>query len=253
MLAAETWYEIVLPPLVTLGAVVVGVTLLWLAHRKIAEFASQTGIQHVSAFGVDVQFAEEQATAAYRKQGLGPPSETDKATIREAADHLAPLAVLGRVLWVDDNPAGNALERSTFVSWEIDVQAARTTDEAVAELKANSRAFDVVISDWRRKGDSPAKPAGVDLLRRVKDLPDRPPIIFYHGPVDASELAGRRETARKEGAVGATGSPGELFRWTLLELARAALEHPREAQVRRREGLRAARAQQGSPEVLTAR
>jgi hypothetical protein len=64
-------------------------------------------------------------------------------------------------------------------------------------------------------------------------------VIYYHGIVDADELHRRRRDAREAGAIGATGSPGELLRWTLIELARVALDRPRPAQRERRERLAA--------------
>jgi hypothetical protein len=62
-------------------------------------------------------------------------------------------------------------------------------------------------------------------------------VIFYHGLVAPEELAKRRRDALQAGAVGATGSPGELFRWTLIELARIAVDHPNPIQRQRRERL----------------
>jgi CheY-like chemotaxis protein len=237
VLAADTWYDIVLPPLVTLAVVSLGAVLLWLARGKLAQFVGQVGVEKISAFGVDLQFAERQATAAYVKQGLGPPSQADKASIRDAVRFLAPLAAQTHILWVDDNPGGNTLERSTFLSWEVDVQAARTTEEGLTELEDPRQRFDLVISDWRRPNDSDDAPAGLQLLKRMRDSKAklRQPVIFYHGPVATEELLSRRRDAAEAGAVGATSSPGELFRWTLLELARIALDpNPSERQRRER-------------------
>jgi CheY-like chemotaxis protein len=235
VLAADTWYDVVLAPLVTLAVVSLGAVLLWLARGKLAQFVGQLGLQKVSAFGVDLQFAERQATAAYVKQGLGPPSQDDKASIRDAVRFLAPLAAQTRILWVDNNPGGNTLERSTFLSWEVDVQAARTTDEGLRELADPAQRFDLVISDWRRPNDSEAAPAGLQLLKRMRDSGRQQPVIFYHGPVPTEELVSRRRDASGAGAVGTTGSPGELLRWTLLELARIALDGPNPIQRQRRE------------------
>lgn len=242
MLAADTWYDIVLPPLVTLAVVSLGAVLLWLARGKFAQFVGQVGVEKISAFGVDLQFAERQATAAYAKQGLGPPSQADKASIRDAVRFLAPLAAQSRILWVDNHPGGNTLERSTFLSWEVDVQAARTTDEGLRELKDPAQHFDLVISDWRRPNDSEDAPAGLQLLKRMRDLRLQQPVIFYHGPVPTAELVSRRRDASEAGAVGATGSPGELVRWTLLELARIALDRPNPIQRQRRENVSSAEA-----------
>ena len=237
MVAADTWYDIVLSPLVTLAAVSLGLGLLWLVRRQVGEFVSQLGIQKISAFGVDLQFVEHQATAAYAAQGLSPPSQDDKAAIRDAARFLAPLAAQTRVLWVDDRPGGNTVERSTFLSWEVDVQAARTTEEGLRELRDQEQRFDLVISDWHRPNETENTPAGIELLESMRALQKEQPVIFYHGPVTPEKLAARRRRALEAGAVGATGSPGELFRWALIELARVALDRPSPLQRQRRERL----------------
>jgi CheY-like chemotaxis protein len=241
VIAAKSWYEIVLPPLMILVVAVVGIALVWLARARLGQLVDQLGLQSVSAFGVDVQFAERRAVEAYTKQKLGPPSSNDRATIRDAVRFLAPLAAQSRVLWVDDWPANNEVERATMISWEVDVQAARSTKEAMRELKDKKLRFDLVISDWRRKEDgredTAEPPAGLELLREMETLDEarRPPVIFYHGRIDKpDELAERRRRAREAGAVGTTGSPGELFRWTLLELARIALDSPTAYQRERR-------------------
>jgi CheY-like chemotaxis protein len=235
--AAAAWYEVLLSPFVTLAALCLGAMLLWLARGKLPEFVRQLGIQKISAFGVDLQFAEQQTTAAYAKQGLDPPSEDDKAAIRDAVRFLAPLVAQTRILWVDDQPGGNALERSTFLSWEVDVQAARTTDEALCELRDRAQSFELVISDWRRPNDRDDAPAGLELLARMRELGVPQRVIFYHGPVTAAELATRRRQALDAGAVGTTSSPGELIRWTLIELSRVVLDSPSPTQRRHRDRL----------------
>jgi CheY-like chemotaxis protein len=237
MTLAETWYEIVLPPVVTLTVIAIGAVLLWLARRPLAQFIGQLGVRRVSAVGVSVEFTEHRAAEAYGKQGLGPPSDDDRAAIREAARYLVPLVAQSRILWVDDDPSGNQLERSTMLSWEVDVQAVRSTEEAVRELKDVRQSFDLIISDWRRPGDTDEQPAGPALARVVAalELEARPRVVFYHGLVKPAELAARRRVAEELRAVGATASPGELFRWCLIELTRVALDSPRPEQRERRQ------------------
>ena len=229
---AETWYEIVLPPVMTLVVIIIAVLLLWLARRRLVQLVGELGVQRVSALGVDVQFTEQRTVEAYSKQRLDPPSDQDRAAIRTAAHYLVPLVAQSRVLWVDDRPGGNELERSTMLSWEVDVQAVRSTLDAVGELMDSLQRFDLIISDWRRPGDSEEEPAGPELARIVArlGLEVEPRVIFYHGVVPPAELSSRRRWARDLGAVGATGSPGELFTWTLVELARVALDTPRPEQ-----------------------
>jgi hypothetical protein len=49
-------------------------------------------------------------------------------------------------------------------------------------------------------------------------------MVFYHGKVTQEELAKRRHLARSAGAIGTTGSPGELLAWTVAELVKAVME-----------------------------
>ena len=237
MTLAETWYEIVLPPLMTLIVIVIGAVLLWLVRGAVAQLIRQLGVRRVSAAGFDVEFTEQRAAEAYTKQGLGPPSENDRRAIRDAARYLVPLVAQSRILWVDNNPGGNELERSTMLSWEVDVQAVRSTEEAVRELQDDRQTFDLIISDWRRPGDTDEEPAGPALARRIAalELEPRPRVVFYHGPVEPAELASRRRVAEELRAVGTTASPGELFRWCLIELTRVALDSPRPEQRERRQ------------------
>jgi CheY-like chemotaxis protein len=239
--AAETWYEIVLPPIVTLGVIVLGFGLLWLFRGRLVQLVEQLNLQRVSAFGVDIQFAEQRTVAAYTKQELKPPSKAERTALRDGARFLGPLAAQSRVLWVDDKPANNELERSALLAFEVDVQSVRTTDEAIRELKDTRQRFDLLISDWHRPepGDSLEHPAGVDFLRRVGELhlEPKPRLIYYHGRVKPMELAARRDLAHKLGALGTTASPGELLRWSLLELARIAIDAPSPEQQERRERL----------------
>lgn len=237
MIAAQTWYEIVLPPVVTLIVIATGFALLWLARGRVGQLAGEAGVQRISMFGVNIEFAEQRAIEAYKNQGLGRPSQSDRAAIRDAATFLAPLAAGSRVLWVDDNPANNEVERSVLVSWEIDVQSERTTDDAIRELEDPDLRFDLVISDWLRDGehDSEDEPAGLDLLSRIdrdSRIESKPRVLFYHGNVPENDE--RRRRAEEASALGATPSPGVLFRRTLLELVRVALDEPRPEQLERR-------------------
>ena len=231
---ATSWYEIVLPPFVTLAVIVVAFMLVWAGRGRLAELFADLGLQRVSAFGVDLQFVNEQAEAAYKKQQLGAPSREDLAAIRDAATYLAPLAARSHVLWVDDKPGGNAVERATLLAWQIDVQAERTTDDALLELSDPLQRYDLVISDWRREGegDSDDAPAGLDLIERMPRSKFQPRVIYYHGVVPSDEQAARRQRAHAIGAIGATSNPGELFRWTLLELARVVVD-PQQKRPRR--------------------
>ncbi|MGE3618503.1 MAG: BTAD domain-containing putative transcriptional regulator, partial [Gemmatimonadales bacterium] len=75
----------------------------------------------------------------------------------------------GRVLWVDDNPENNNAVISALRTRGVTVATAITTAEAL-ELAGTDR-FDAVITDIGRYEESEYVPkAGMDLLRRLRDL-----------------------------------------------------------------------------------
>ena len=214
--------KIVLPPLLNL-LIVVAIILFVLAMReRLAQLLDTLRIKSAELpGGLKVERFETLTVKAYAKQALGPPSEDDRRKITSIGNYLAPFAEGRRILWVDDNPSGNSLERAALLELRIDVQTRRTTEEAMAELEDQSEPYDVVISDWNRPQEEPE--AGLRLIREMRDRHITIPLIFYHGNVGPDELARRRHLAREEGAVGATGSPGELFRWTMIELVKKSL------------------------------
>lgn len=201
--------------------------IIWKEQERVARFLDKLGIKGVgvSAQGLKFERFEQQVEAAYVKQELGRPSESDKRRIRNIREHLAPVASGRRLLWVDDAPAGNERERSAFVDMQIDVQSCRSTTEAIRELKDPEQHFDVIISDWHRPSDDkPDQPAGIGLLEALRKGGLETPLVFYHGKVTQTELAQRRQLARHAGAIGTTGSPGELLAWTVAELVKAAMD-----------------------------
>ena|SRR5215211_3466394 len=213
------WDQLLLPP-ATLLTLCLAAVVVWVARAPLRRLMNELGVRKVGGLGFDVEFIEHQAAVAYVDQGLDPPSEQDRRAIRRTAEHLGPLARGTRVLWVDNQPRNNERERSAFLAWQVDVQTRRTTDQALCELRDPREQYDLVVTDWRRPGDSECSPAGLELINRMRDRGLEEPVIFYHGAVPLDELERRRAAAKAAGAIGATGSPGELFRWSLMQLAR---------------------------------
>jgi CheY-like chemotaxis protein len=220
---------IIVPPFLNFIVIFLAATLAWLNRDRIRNFLDTLNVKSVelSKDSVKLTRFELKMSEAYSNRGLDA-SDTDKREIRNLGEYLAPFAAGRRILWVDDNPTGNKLERAAFVGLEIDVQACRSTEEALRELKEDPKGYDLVISDWSRYPQKEAGlPEGLRLLHEIRsnDGPFRDiPVVFYHGIVrDGSELMRRREFARAQGATGTTASPGELLRWTMAELVRDAL------------------------------
>jgi len=94
-----------------------------------------------------------------------------------------PSRPIARVLWVDNNPAGNAREIASFEKAGLIVDTAASNAEAAELLRG--REYDVLISDIQRGGLERDR-AGLDLPREA--LPDRnrlPPVVYYTGRLDA--------------------------------------------------------------------
>ncbi len=122
----------------------------------------------------------ERATASGAQAILNRGTKTvDRDKLR---DELSVMRV-GRILWVDDKPDGNALEIQTFDRLGLLVDTVRSNAEAADRLRG--REYDLIISDIRR--ESPERHlAGLDLPREI--IPDRnrvPPIIYYTHTVAA--------------------------------------------------------------------
>lgn len=114
-----------------------------------------------------------------------------------------------RVLWIDDEPDGNALESSTLRAFGVEVRTALSGEEAKRVLR--SERFDLVVSDISRPGESLAGIKDLPLLRLI--APELP-VIFYIMRMEPRGVP--------SGAFGITARPDEL-----LHLCMDALERRR--------------------------
>ena len=73
-----------------------------------------------------------------------------KGAIRRAQS-AAPAIVGARVLWVDDKPENNEIERRALTELEINVQYVTTSKDALLELRRHP--YDLIISNVRRPSD----------------------------------------------------------------------------------------------------
>jgi CheY-like chemotaxis protein len=113
------------------------------------------------------------------------------------------------VLWVDDRPDNNVIERRSMAAYNIDFVLAQSTGQALAELRKQQ--FDAIISDMGRPSDSRA---GYTLLEALRDSGDQTPYFIYAGSRDPAHV---RE-ARSRGAQGATNMGAELLQMLLQTL-----------------------------------
>jgi CheY-like chemotaxis protein len=113
------------------------------------------------------------------------------------------------VLWVDDRPDNNIIERRSMAAYNIDFVLAQSTGQALAELRKQQ--FDAIISDMGRPPDSRA---GYTLLEAVRGSGDQTPYFIYAGSKDPAHV---RE-ARSRGAQGTTNMGDELLQMLLQAL-----------------------------------
>jgi CheY-like chemotaxis protein len=112
------------------------------------------------------------------------------------------------ILWVDDQPRNNDGERAALEALGADVVSALTNDEAL--VKANTRPFDLVISDI---GRPPGEEEGSELGLRLWASRRKIPLIHYIGRVDPG-------APPPVGSDGVTADPGELLRMVRTAVGR---------------------------------
>jgi hypothetical protein len=113
------------------------------------------------------------------------------------------------VLWVDDRPDNNVIERGSMAAYNIDFVLAQSTGQALAELRKGK--FDAIISDMGRPPDTRA---GYTLLEAVRGSGDQTPYFIYAGSRDPAHV---RE-AHSRGAQGTTNMGAELLQMLLPAL-----------------------------------
>ena len=102
-----------------------------------------------------------------------------------------------QLLWVDDNPKGNVLERRLLRELGVYVDLATSNDEAAERLLETP--YDLVVSDI----DRGAGESGLELPARLAQADPRPPpLIFYVSTLQEGTPAG---------AVGITNRPDTLM------------------------------------------
>ncbi|MGC2109641.1 MAG: response regulator [Candidatus Korobacteraceae bacterium] len=166
------------------------------------------------------ELAEKIATAIARTSGPVPaatPSKRgDKAADEEASrlvKSLGPERETKKprklILWVDDRPDNNIIERRSMAAYNIDFVLAQSTGQALAELRKQQ--FDAIISDMGRPPDSRA---GYTLLEALRGSGDQTPYFIYAG----SRAVRNVIEARSRGAQGTTNMGDELLQMVLQAL-----------------------------------
>jgi CheY-like chemotaxis protein len=127
-----------------------------------------------------------------------------------AEDGAGPAADQGRatILWVDDNPEGNALELAKLRDDGLEVLLARSTAEAMDVLSLR-RGVRAIVTDMGRAEDGEFRShAGLALLRQLHEAEQDQPVLVY---TSARRVELDRQDALDAGATTVTASPTELF------------------------------------------
>ncbi|NUU18476.1 hypothetical protein HP550_14560 [Cellulomonas humilata] len=151
---------------------VIGIVLV-VFRKQIAGLTSRT--TRIKVAGFELELATQALIEAKPNQKV---SAGIARGIEERAARLAPRLMGVQVLWVDDQPHGNKVERRFLRVAGLTVVNARTSKRAFQLLDEDD--FGVVITDIER-AESPT--AGIDLARDVAEQYGIP-VIGYIGSVD---------------------------------------------------------------------
>lgn len=164
-----------------------------------------SNLTKITVSGIELEFqAQIEDAATARSQTLGP------GVSKQLSDRMArlgPQLATTRVLWIDDNPAGNGRELALLKSLGASIDLA--SDDAGARLRLGSGVYDIVVSDMDREGDSER---GKAFLPEILAAVVPPRVIFFVGTT--------RDTPA--GAFGLTVRPDGLFNLILDAVERGA-------------------------------
>lgn len=144
--------------------------------------------------------------------------DPDAASLRRQTMALLGASHMPRLLWVDDVPEGNQHEAEMLARLQIELVQVRSTDEALALLRHDTEGFDLVISDWSRRGEPPD--AGLRLQQAMQQLGLKQPVVIYHGEFNPMRRQQRADAARRAGVFGEAVVPMELLGLVQAALAR---------------------------------
>jgi DNA-binding winged helix-turn-helix (wHTH) protein/CheY-like chemotaxis protein len=164
---------------------------------------------------IQLERATSSGIGAMENRGEQP---TDRGVLREELRQIRS----GRVLWVDDQPAGNIREITTLEQAGLVVDTATSNLAAADQMRG--REYDLLISDIRRPQPE-NEYSGLDLPRAV--VPDRnrlPPIIYYAHLVSAPRTADGYPVTNKASELFRLVS--DVFRWRQTSPDIKRLERP---------------------------
>jgi CheY-like chemotaxis protein len=193
-------YFLVLFPVLVLAV------FAWLVSRHAGKLYSPSDYKNEDNYVAVV--ASLAAAAARRPDGNAAQADVDVRRIAEVVRDVSPRgrsetqAWQRRILWVDDRPQNNVLERQAFEALGLTFTLALSTQQALDILKREQ--FAAIISDMGRK-EGPRE--GYVLLDALRASGNKTPFFIYAG----SNLPEHKREAGQHGGQGSTNHPQELF------------------------------------------
>ncbi len=197
MVSDVIWVAVIeqVVPLVTLMLLVSALVLLWDPIKGLAKRATKIGIAGV---------IEVSAEPLREAPGRPPVSERAVRTVEQRVARNHEQLARSRVLWVDDQPENNRVERTYLRDLGVTFATAASSDQAYALLAEVDPT--VLITDIARP-ESPT--AGLKMARALAGKRPNLSVIGYVGDLQAGT---------PDGFFGITNRPDELVH-LLLDVA----------------------------------
>lgn len=210
---ATDWLELLVAPLWSIVVLILALAIAWWLRRPLLRVLNDLGVSRLSFLGIDIEWIAGQTRDAYSERDLTPPESNQLRAFALLSIRLAPLARNRRILWVDDQPNGNATETRLLRRLGVDIENATSTSEALEQLQRGPGRFDLVISDWDRGN----KNDGIELVSGMRAADITLPVVMYVGLITEE----RRVEAARHDIAGLTSMPDDLLKRVLVELATA--------------------------------
>jgi hypothetical protein len=184
----------------TLVWTVILTLVLWHYRRPLAELFSRVG--RIKVLGVEAEFAQarEQLINASKSYDAAW-NEAELRGVIERADRIRDLLKGARILWVDDHFLANANIFRFLHTYDVVVDSAATTEEAMMALRWSGGAYEVVVTDMVRYEDNAA---GIHLIQEMNTAGIQKPVIVFVARLDP-------ERGTPTGALAITDSPITLI------------------------------------------
>ena len=169
-----TWISII----PSLAWIVVVLVALFVLRRPLGQLLGR--VTGAKVGGVQLTMTADALTDAGEKHGVTVPAGRAQSAAARAEANSDVLS-RARILWVDDNPGNNVVERRLMRAFGVQFDLAMTTDEAMGRLLHGD--YDLVISDMARAGDPGGGARLADLIHQAH-LPV--PVIIYTSGIDES-------------------------------------------------------------------